>query len=240
MKKIILTIAAILSMSTMAYAIPALQLDIVGGAYNTTTETIIAPSSIFTLNALLNEDKDNTIGDTYFLSAALLPSTNIASNYGSIKINNIVYNVTADMIYGTPPVDALFPDLGSHGIFADFYKEISFVFPSSQFNPYNSQDNPGSTPTAGTGMYVTSFDVDISGLNAGLGIHFDLYNEDIFNKYNKDGSLKSTDYSTQFAPFSHDAEGSNTPVPEPGTMMLLGVGMLGLAVFGKRRMNKNV
>ncbi|MFZ4857075.1 MAG: PEP-CTERM sorting domain-containing protein [Desulfuromonadaceae bacterium] len=31
---------------------------------------------------------------------------------------------------------------------------------------------------------------------------------------------------------------SLAPVPEPGTMMLLGVGMLGLAVFGKRRMNK--
>lgn len=29
-----------------------------------------------------------------------------------------------------------------------------------------------------------------------------------------------------------------TPVPEPGTMMLLGFGMLGLAVYGKRRMNK--
>ncbi len=28
------------------------------------------------------------------------------------------------------------------------------------------------------------------------------------------------------------------PVPEPGTMMLLGMGMLGLAVYGKRRMNK--
>lgn len=27
-------------------------------------------------------------------------------------------------------------------------------------------------------------------------------------------------------------------VPEPGTMMLLGIGMLGLAVYGKRRMNK--
>jgi hypothetical protein len=30
-----------------------------------------------------------------------------------------------------------------------------------------------------------------------------------------------------------------TPVPEPGTMMLLGIGMLGLAVYGKRRMNKD-
>ena len=31
---------------------------------------------------------------------------------------------------------------------------------------------------------------------------------------------------------------NSAPVPEPGTMMLLGLGMLGLAVYGKRRMNK--
>jgi hypothetical protein len=30
------------------------------------------------------------------------------------------------------------------------------------------------------------------------------------------------------------------PVPEPGTVLLLGAGMLGLAVFGKRRMGKEV
>lgn len=32
--------------------------------------------------------------------------------------------------------------------------------------------------------------------------------------------------------------GASAPVPEPGTMILLGFGMLGLAVYGKRRLNK--
>jgi hypothetical protein len=31
---------------------------------------------------------------------------------------------------------------------------------------------------------------------------------------------------------------ATSAVPEPGTMMLLGLGMFGLAVYGKRRMNK--
>ena len=31
---------------------------------------------------------------------------------------------------------------------------------------------------------------------------------------------------------------NSAPVPEPGTMALLGIGMLGMAVYGKRRMNK--
>lgn len=46
------------------------------------------------------------------------------------------------------------------------------------------------------------------------------------------------DLGTDYKKFSHIDEFGGTPVPEPGTMMLLGIGMFGMAVYGKRRMYK--
>ncbi|NVN89424.1 MAG: PEP-CTERM sorting domain-containing protein [Desulfuromonadales bacterium] len=46
---------------------------------------------------------------------------------------------------------------------------------------------------------------------------------------------------TPTGPYASNQEfisGDVAPVPEPGTMALLGFGMFGLAIFGKRRMNK--
>lgn len=46
-------------------------------------------------------------------------------------------------------------------------------------------------------------------------------------------------YSSQDGGTAFSAQSSPAPVPEPGTIVLLGAGLFGLAVFGKRRMNQD-
>ena len=214
--------------SMAAFAVPTLQIDIDGASYvGGTEESVVTTDSQFTLNALLTEDNDTTLTNTYFLSVAIIPSleqTNPAPDLGSILIDGLSYDVTGDMVYGTPPLDVTLTnsDLPSHGIFETYYLELEFNFEAwDQTGTYNVQDNPGSLQS-GTGSYFHSFDFDIAGLAAGYDLHFDLY--DLAAK-NGDTVLG------EFAPFSHDAR---TDVPEPGMVALLSIGLLGMVVTRRR------
>lgn len=226
------------------FACPTLQLDILGGTYSApgdgqTNETIVSPGDKFTLFAFLIPNSSNTLNDTYYISAALVPMvTPPGGNLGSFSFGGQNVIVTTNMTYGIPPLEAVVEwdkgDLPRHGIFETYFKEFAFQFNSGQqINPYNTQDRAKtgrSIPTSGSGMYFVTFEVNVSGLSPGYIIHFDLYNTKL---------LCSGDIDvTRFAPFSHDAE-SRVRVPDAASLLLAGCGLLGIGLL-KSRNRKNM
>ena len=100
MKKLILILAALICMASNALAIPSLQLDIGGGYYDNSSQTIIANSSSFTLYVLLNDAA--LLDQMFYLSAAVMPKTRTSADLGSFTFDGQQVEVTKDMVYGTP------------------------------------------------------------------------------------------------------------------------------------------
>jgi hypothetical protein len=90
--------------------------------------------------------------------------------------------------------------------------------------------------------YISDSDsaVQPNGVNPGeqLGIRFSLINENIFSDVIDDLNSGALRIGIHVQGFDEDGSESfvNTPapVPEPGTMVLLGAGLIGLAGFGKK------
>ena len=221
-------------------AIPALQLDISPGIYDSETETTIATIPNPTLTALADPGaKGFNIREWYYISAAIAPQVGPSStatpsvDFGSFKIDGVEYffgnpDPKYNLVYGTPPIESNLAfdsgDLSKHSIFPTYFAQVAFQFDSSVGNrvaAYNVEDGTG-----GTGyLYKKDFSIDVSGLAVGYSVHFDLYSEEFSKGCDIDVN--------KFAPFSHDAQSLEVShVPDgSATLGLLGLGLMGLGFY---------
>ncbi len=257
--------SALLAFSTLvvsntAFAAPVLQLDIAGGYYDNSTQTIVASSNPFSLFAIATPQgpratTQGILNETFYVSMAVNPTLpEPGMDLGYFTVNGQRVDVTEDMVYGKPPIEDIAAlqggdsgDLSPHGIYPTYFTEFAFQFaPTARAATYDTQENiqaggtsSGPTPTAGGGSYFHEFVIDTSALDPRYVIHFDLYNATARRCGRRERELSGNDPACVdndvqgFAPFSHDAQ--SPPVPEPATMLLFGTGLAAAAIRRFRR-----
>lgn len=248
MKKVYLSILMVMAFGTTAHALPSLQLGGDGGNWTYVAggnDTWYTSDNPFNLLAFANATAANggngdyaweTAGatDRYaYLVFAAVPSPGSNTDLFNITVSNDGGNLSLFTSgYGTPPIED--PNsLAPHGIYASYYEIYEFQFDGALTDIYNTQ--PGDNDT-GKG-YKESFLVNVNGIDPSLtGFHMDLFT--VFGDGQLD--LGSSNRSTveAFAPYSHDAEYTTgdppAEVPEPGTLLLFGTGLMGLAGWSRR------
>ena len=224
-KNILMTVAALALIATQAFAIPNLQLYIPGATY--VGETWVTTSNQFELWVIGNA-KFQPIEDVYLAAAYVTGET------GTIAITPVGGSTPLALSLsgadGTVPLLGDGSGLAPHDPWGPGTSWFSYFLGDFTSDADTIHDYTDGTSDTGTGQ-INKYNVDITGYASGL--HFDAYDH-----------IETGNHTRYiFAPFSHDGESTGgettTPVPEPGTVMLLGAGFLSLAIYAKRRQRDN-
>lgn len=236
-KKTLAACLALVGSVPLAQAQPTFQLDADPGIYvGGGEESTVSTSKQFTLYALFNLPNNYVSGAdeaNFYIVTSLVPSVpEPGGDFGSFSVNGENVSVTADLSFGSHP------DVPPHGVFPTYFRQFQFAFdPTQTATPYNVQDDVGvPVDQAGTDFLYQAFDVDLTGLNEGYTIHFDLVGTYLVRQ-----GQTGTREVTENAPFSHDVTGGGDDEPPGGrvpdggvTMLLLGSVLTGFGLLRRK------
>lgn len=242
-----LALCGALALPVAAHAIPALQVYLEGATYDDATDTwVLTSSDPLKLWVIGDVEGAGPISDVKLsiaylstLSPTFTLTSGTTGGYGgytdpSTPSDPVFSKTVTD---GSAPLLSDGSDLPTHGIYGagtswTEYMLGNFTLLDSPVCDFSTPLPDGGTCTNDGQINVYTFAV--SGVAEGSTFHFDVY----------DSIVAGNHVQYINAPFSHDGEGTSSsgggastsgPVPEPGTLTLLGVAMLGGLFVYRRR-----